>query len=885
MRTLIAFVIASVCALAQLPKPGGGGGGGGAGTPPYAASFSAATSVSVTAATHGKGANPVVEACYDNSTPRQSFAYSATFPTAAANGDVVVQWSGAKTGVCYISAGDSGGTGPAGATGPTGPTGATGSAGAQGPTGPTGATGPTGPTGTGDVTGQSSSVDGEVALFSGTGGKTIKRSTLSGVLKSTSGVADVVTGSASDCVKVDGSSGACGSGSGDMVLASNQDVTGKKEFVTTGGIAAFRIVASATPSTGVEDGDFYIDSSTTVPAYRYNAVWNTLARSVGTLENNSVLIGQGTNGIAGTVASTTTTHAFFATAGVPAFRAIADADIPDTITVSNYLPLAGGTMTGQLVTDNLGIEFDESDTNPTCGAGNFSIYADLSENKLKKCQNGSASDLDTTGGTPSFDTITGGTNSTAVMVVGTGGSLTVSGSGTINATSLGGTAAASYALLNSPSFTTPTLGAALATSIAFGADPADAGPLRLSNNTAICWEAATPGTDLCLTLNASNEFEMNAPLNVTSTAAALLLTGVTSPSAPGTAEQWYFYADSVDNLPKYIYNGESEQTFYTTANPQTTITGNAGTATLASTVTVVDTTDSTAFCALFDSATGSLAIKTDAGCTYDASAGALSATSLLEGANAVPNATDHLGFFAATTSTQLAGVLSDETGSAGGFVRATTSSTVGQVLRVGSGPTIGFGAVDLADTDAVTGTLPAGNLPTSSDTASGIVELATAAETTTGADAARAVTPDGLAGSTIFGVRTIEVEIFPAGTAATTGDGKTYFRIPASLNGMNLISVKANVYTAGTTGTINLDIARCAAAATGNVCSGTVSDVLSTNLTIDSGENSSDDAAAAAVIDTGQDDVATGQLYRFDIDAIHTTPSQGMIVELSFQLP
>lgn len=118
-----------------------------------------------------------------------------------------------------------------------------------------------------------------------------------------------------------------------------------------------------------------------------------------------------------------------------------------------------------------------------------------------------------------------------------------------------------------------------AASIQFGADPGDAGRLRLSNNESICWEAATPGTDLCLTLNASDEFTMNAPLNLTGTAGPMLLTGVTTPSAPAGAEQWYFYADSVDNLPKYIYNGGSEQTFYTTANPQTTITGNAGTAT------------------------------------------------------------------------------------------------------------------------------------------------------------------------------------------------------------------------------------------------------------------------------------------------------------------
>lgn len=51
-----------------------------------------------------------------------------------------------------------------------------------------------------------------------------------------------------------------------------------------------------------------------------------------------------------------------------------------------------------------------------------------------------------------FSGLTSATNSAAAMVVGTGSSLTVSGSGTINATSLGGSAAANYALLASPTF-------------------------------------------------------------------------------------------------------------------------------------------------------------------------------------------------------------------------------------------------------------------------------------------------------------------------------------------------------------------------------------------------------------------------------------------------
>jgi hypothetical protein len=42
---------------------------------------------------------------------------------------------------------------------------------------------------------------------------------------------------------------------------------------------------------------------------------------------------------------------------------------------------------------NKGIEFTESDTNPTCSSGNYSIFADTSETMLKKCVNGVLTDL------------------------------------------------------------------------------------------------------------------------------------------------------------------------------------------------------------------------------------------------------------------------------------------------------------------------------------------------------------------------------------------------------------------------------------------------------------------------------------------------------------
>ena len=76
---------------------------------------------------------------------------------------------------------------------------------------------------------------------------------------------------------------------------------------------------------------------------------------------------------------------------------IGDANVADNITVTNYLPLAGGTMTGRITLDTDGVRGTASDVNPTCSVGVYDIFADLSETRWKKCENGVVSDLDTTG--------------------------------------------------------------------------------------------------------------------------------------------------------------------------------------------------------------------------------------------------------------------------------------------------------------------------------------------------------------------------------------------------------------------------------------------------------------------------------------------------------
>lgn len=144
----------------------------------------------------------------------------------------------------------------------------------------------------------------------------------------------------------------------------------------------------------------------------------------------------------------------------------------------------------------------------------------------------------------------------------------------------------------------------------------------------------------------------------------------------------------------------------------------------------------------------------------------------------------------------------------------------------------------------------------------------------TGTSTSHAVTPDSLAGS-YAGTKTAQITCFDYTTDTATGNGKGYFHIPASLNGMNLVAVHAEVITAGTTGTTDIQIHNLTQTA----------DMLSTVITIDSGETGSDTAATPAVIDTANDDVATNDLIRIDVDAVSTTAAKGLIVTCEFRLP
>lgn len=164
---------------------------------------------------------------------------------------------------------------------------------------------------------------------------------------------------------------------------------------------------------------------------------------------------------------------------------------------------------------------------------------------------------------------------------------------------------------------------------------------------------------------------------------------------------------------------------------------------------------------------------------------------------------------------------------------------------------------------------------TASTTAAGISELATSAEVNTGTDTSRTITPDALAGSD-FGIRYVSVQL--NGTTALTTSDFAYFRIPAAMNGMNLVSVSASVGT-GSAGSSSSGTPTFVVTNVTDALS-----MLSTNLTVDANEYTSATAATPAVINTSSDDVATDDLIEVSVSVAGTGVTYATVT-LGFQLP
>lgn len=110
-------------------------------------------------------------------------------------------------------------------------------------------------------------------------------------------------------------------------------------------------------------------------------------------------------------------------------------------------------------------------------------------------------------------------------------------------------------------------------------------------------------------------------------------------------------------------------------------------------------------------------------------------------------------------------------------------------------------------------------------------------------------------------------------TDCATGDKKASAHITAHLDGLSLVEVHAENETAGVTGTMAIQIRNVTQAV----------DILSTKLTIDTGETGSDTAAAPAVIKSdGSEVVSENDMLAIDVDLIHTTAAKGLIVSLGY---
>jgi hypothetical protein len=237
-------------------------------------------------------------------------------------------------------------------------------------------------------------------------------------------------------------------------------------------------------------------------------------------------------------------------------------------------------------------------------------------------------------------------------------------------------------------------------------------------------------------------------------------------------------------------------------------------------------------------------------------------------------------FVAPALGTPASGVMTNVSGTASSLTAGnvtTNANLTGHVTSTGNAAILGSFTVSQlssALSDASISGNNTGDEASANTTTAGIIEIATSAETTTGTDSGRAVSPDGLAGSE-FGEKAIQMVVFDFTTDTATGDGKFYFHIDSRLAGMNLVDVHAEVITAGTTGTTDIQLRNVTQTA----------DILSTKLTIDSADTGSDTAATPAVIDAAQDDMTENDVIAIDVDAISTTAAKGLIITLGFRLP
>lgn len=134
-----------------------------------------------------------------------------------------------------------------------------------------------------------------------------------------------------------------------------------------------------------------------------------------------------------------------------------------------------------------------------------------------------------------------------------------------------------------------------------------------------------------------------------------------------------------------------------------------------------------------------------------------------------------------------------------------------------------------------------------------------------------------ISGTVLSAQYTFEIAIGdPLGSQIAIGDSKAYIRIPPDMNGMNLVAVGLSVSTVSSSSLPTYQIRR--------VRAGVSADMLSTKVSVDVNEVDSSTAATPPVIDTANDDVATGDQIFCDKD-VAGTGEKGDLISLRFALP
>ncbi len=184
--------------------------------------------------------------------------------------------------------------------------------------------------------------------------------------------------------------------------------------------------------------------------------------------------------------------------------------------------LISGQATGTSAT-YLGLPVKTDSGDPTTTQINGAMYYNSNSNKFRCYENSAWKDCDTSSGAPAFSAITSGTNTGAAMVVGTGASLTFSGSGIINASSLGGATFAAPGAIGGGTAAAGTFTTLTST-----------GLTNLGTTGASNVNIATTGTGNTTIGNSTGTFALTSSggLNVTTGGA---LTGVASIDTIGTS--------------------------------------------------------------------------------------------------------------------------------------------------------------------------------------------------------------------------------------------------------------------------------------------------------------------------------------------------------------